>query len=86
MSDKTLAFNIDIQGVSNEERELERLGVQLKNLKKETTELEKAAKKGIASDAQLRQLAAYRAETYKQTEQFKKLKQELYPVESGFKK
>jgi len=86
MSDKTLTFNIAVEGVSNEERELERLGVQIKNLKKETQELEKAAKKGIASDTQLRQLAAYRAETYKQTEQFKKLKQELYPVESGFKK
>ena len=86
MSDKTLAFKIDVQGVSNEEKELEKLGVQIKNLKNEMRELEKASKKGIASDDQLRQLAAYRKEIDKQTTEFKKLKQELYPVESSFSK
>ena len=58
MDNKTLAFNISIEGISNEAKELEKLHVWAKNLNEEMRELEKLAKKGIASDDQLRKLAA----------------------------
>ena len=86
MSDKTLSFNIVVDGVSDSELLFERIGVQVKNLKKEITELEKAAKKGIASDEQLRQLAALRKEYDSQIAVQKNLKKEIDNVDGSVNK
>ena len=74
MDNKTLAFNISIEGISNEAKELEKLHVWAKNLNEEMRELEKLAKKGIASDDQLRKLAAYRKEAENNLKVQKELK------------
>jgi len=60
--EKVLSFKIDVSGVSSEDNELAKLDLQIKNIKKEITELEKVARKGIASNEQIRQLAAYNKE------------------------
>jgi hypothetical protein len=61
-NEKIIAFKIDVSGVSNEDNALAKLDLQIKNIKKEITELEKSARKGIASNEQIRQLAAYNKE------------------------
>lgn len=75
MSDKTLTFNIAVEGVSNEATELSKLEVQLKNIKKERDELMKQAREGFASKKELQQLAAYNTQINKMEQSHKKLKQ-----------
>ena len=53
MADKTLTFEIDITGVSNEANELAKIELQLKNIKKEKQELENLARRGFASGEQV---------------------------------
>lgn len=74
MNEKVLSFNIDILGVSNEATELEKITLQLKNLKKEKQELERLARTGFASGEQVRQLAAYSKEIDSHTKLQKELK------------
>ena len=71
---RTLSFNIDVLGVSNESQELAKIELQLKNIKKEKQELDKLARQGFASQEQLRQLAAYNSEIKKQETNLKQLK------------
>jgi len=74
MSDKTLSFNIVVDGVTNETTELAKLEVQLKNIKKERDELMKQARKGFTSKEQAQQLAAYNKQIDKMTQSQKELK------------
>jgi uncharacterized coiled-coil protein SlyX len=62
--EKTLSFNIVIDGVSNENVELQKLNIQFQNLNKEFKDLQKTIKQqgGIGSNEQLHQLAALRTE------------------------
>ncbi len=64
MDEKTLSFSIQIDGISNEAMELQKITLQLQNLNKEYKDLQKSIKEqgGFASNDQLRQLAAYRTE------------------------
>lgn len=74
--DKTLSFNIVIDGVSNEATELQKLYIQFQNLNKEYKDLQKTVKQqgGIASTEQLQQLAAYSKELENNKNQTSNLK------------
>ena len=76
MADKEreLGFKIVIDNVSNEAQELEKITLQLRNLKKEKQDLEKLASKGFASREQVAQLAAYRKEIEDNTKRQQELK------------
>lgn len=72
--ERVVGFRIDITGVSNESKELAKVEVQLKNLRKEKQELDKLAKKGFLSNEQKSALAAYNKEIEKAAIKHKELK------------
>ena len=72
--EKTLAFKISIEGVSQEQIQLQKLEQNLKNLKKERLELlELSKKEGIMSNDTAAKLAAYDNEIKRLTENKKML-------------
>lgn len=74
-AEKTLGFSISINGISNEANELAKLEFQLKNLKKEKTELLKVSQQeGILSNENKQKLAAYNREIGVQEASLKTLK------------
>jgi len=76
MDEKTLSFNIDILGVSNEASELAKITLQLQAIKKERAELIKQASAPghIASTEERLKLAAYNKEISIQEASLKTLK------------
>jgi hypothetical protein len=74
-TEKTLGFKIQIDGVSNESAELEKLSFQIGNLKKEKADLLKQSKaEGILSTENKLKLAAYTKEINTQEVSLKTLK------------
>lgn len=73
--EKTLAFSIAINGISNENVELQKLNLQFQNLNKEYKDLQKTIKEqgGLASNDQLQQLAAYSKEINNHKDSIKEL-------------
>src|ERR1035437_7485242 len=73
--EKTLGFKIAIDGISNEATELQKLTIQLQNLNKEYKDLQKTINQqgGLASNDQLRQLAAYSQEIDNHKDSIKEL-------------
>ena len=74
MSDKTLSFNIVVDGVSNEAEQLAKIEYQLRNIKREKSELDKMAAKGFLSNEDRARLAAYNKDIETQTKLQKELK------------
>lgn len=73
--EKTLGFSISINGISNENVEMQKLNIQLSNLNKEYKDLQTTIKQqgGLASNQQLQQLAAYSKEINNHKDSVKEL-------------